>query len=427
MCGADSLAPISHALLVTTGIAVLAGCANSSLGDNAGVSVEGQGSRLTLAWESRHPWAAQLRQQAARYHIYAQYRHDSRPVEQDLGVARLDRDGAAMLFVLPDALKAPPESAICLFVSPGRQYASLPVRLTRQTAADTATFRYPAWEVSVTARTRQLFTQREVAMHAQQVSELEQQLQAMQMSLSTIGANAPQDCERLQANGRSDTGDQPADVIAPDRQAEKAQQICVRRARNVRVNYKIDLTQLTKSLLADKSLSEQDRRRAIGMLFLQHWHRWFDQTGIDYVPEIGSSSELLPMSKTTVQALRTMVDQADKDSTRREMAARSAATGMLDGYAGCLEDVGKQLVVKHEAWRIARVNQPERDRLYTERKRAECVARFQEVAQARNDLEEARRRLADKQGEAIATKDHATGAQAISTPSGPLNQISCSL
>jgi hypothetical protein len=396
----------------------LTACAGPGLGDNAGIAVQGSPDGvLQVAWDAQHPWANQMRQQSARYHLYAQYVSGGRPVEQDLGTASATPDGNGMRFLLPQALKAPPESSVCLFIGGGRASGALPVRLASADGRDTARFRFPAWEAQARLRTTDQLAQREDSALERQIAFIEGQITPMRAALQQAGLQTREDCQRLHLKNASIGQTTPADVIAPPQQGDKAQQICVRRARNMRINYKIDLPRMTQGLLADKTLAGNDRRRPLGARFLEQWQAWIDRTGMDYVPEIGPPDETLPLSGTTIEVLKAYMKSGSADDLRE------ATTGLLDGYAGCLEDVGKQLRVKHEAWDKARRMQPERDRLYLERKQAECTTRFDELARAEQDLQVKRSTLAQRQ----APNAVAPGSIPPAAGTQILNDLTCTV
>jgi hypothetical protein len=397
---------------VTAMLAALGGCASGTLGDTAGVQVEGQASSVLVSWDASHPWAAQFQGQATRFRLYAQYRSAGQPLEQDLGPPRPSGTGG-WIFELPPSMKAVPESPICLFVSASRTSPSIPVRSRARPGADTARFRFPAWEAKVSGTTRAALGERELAQLTRSVADLEAELERQREPLLKAGVRSPEDCQRLSAGAAPASAEViPADVLAPAQQADGTQRVCVRRARNMRRSppaYRVDVAEFLSRWMAETPAGANDRARLQAAQFQQHWSRWYERTGVDYTPEVGDPGDRLPTGGVLDEAI---VGWNKAGGSGSAEARRGIAAGLLDSYAGCLEDVAKQLKVKHDSWQKAQVNRPLRDRLYAERQQAACVARVNDIGRLNEALNEARSRADAKRGDAPSAPSGAPPAPA---------------
>lgn len=406
----------------------LSGCATTNLGGTVGTAVEGEGQAVDFSWIAEHPWAASF-QQAGRFHLYAQYRRDGQPVEEDLGAGRLIAQ-RQIRFSLPAALRTVPEGPVCLFVGGGRNSAAVPVRAGAGAGGDTARFRYPAWEANVGTTSARRSDERDVAELGRVIPEAERRYRAEAEALAALGVRGAEDCGRLAVPSASVDTD-PKDVVAPGIQASAAQRICVRRARNMRnpeymrnSDYRIDTYDVVshhRPAAVEANNPDASRRQAEGRMFVSHWQKWIDQTGVEYVPEVGTSSEFLPLLGTLISSVKDW--NAHRVAYPGTPAPALIVNGILDAYKGCLDDVGKQLSIKYEAWQRTRANKPERDRIYAERKRSECVARVGEQGRMGQRISELRTELAAAQARLVA----AGTVQPRSAPRRLLNGEACTL
>ncbi|MBL8434695.1 MAG: hypothetical protein JNL99_07135 [Zoogloea sp.] len=400
---------------------LVAACGTTSLGSSVGTSVEGEGSNLDFLWMAEHPWAPSF-QQSGRVRLYAQYRQGGQIVEQDLGAGRLVAQ-RQMRFVLPHSLRGVPDGPVCLFLSPGRNQAAVPVRTA--SAGETARFRHADWDGWVRANSARNNDAQDAETLARVLAEAEQRIASQDKALARYGVRQPADCARMSVPATAVEAN-PRDVIAPAQQAAASQRICVRRARNMRNQeymnpaYRVDIHEAVAQFRPETSLADSARRQADARLFLGHWQKWIDQTGADYTPELGSASELLPFAGTVPPAIKNW--NTHRQTYPGTPAPQAVVTGLLDGYKGCLEDVAKQLAVRHEAWQKARSSQPERDRLYAERKRAECSTEFAEQERLKARVGELRSELA-----AARARLGVTETTRASTARKVLNGESCSL
>ena len=380
------------------GVAALAGllvaaCGTTSLGSSVGTSVEGEGSNLDFLWMAEHPWAPSF-QQSGRLRLYAQYRQGGQTVEQDLGAGRLVAQ-RQLRFVLPHSLRGVPDGPVCLFLSPGRNQAAVPVRAA--STGETARFRHADWDSWVRANSARNNDAQDVEALTRVLADAEQRIAAQDKALARQGVKRAEDCARMNVPTTAVEAN-PRDVIAPAQQATASQRICVRRARNmrnqeyIRPEFRIDIHEAVAQFRPEAGGADMARRQADARLFLGHWQRWLEPTGADYTPELGSASEMLPLAGTVSLAIKNW--NLHRQTYPGTPAPPAVVTGLLDGYKGCLEDVAKQLAVRHEAWQKARASQPERDRLYTERKRAECSTQAAEQEQLKARVGELRAELA---------------------------------
>ncbi len=407
--------------IVASGV-LLSGCVTTSLGNSVGTSVEGEGTNLDFLWMAEHPWATSF-QQSGRIRLYAQYRRNGQAVEEELGPGRLVAQ-RQMRFVLPKSLRGVPDGPVCLFLSPGRNQAAVPVRAA--SAGETARFRDADWDSWVRANSARNSDAQEADELARVLTEAERRIAAQDKALARAGVQRPEDCARMAVPATAVEAN-PKDIFAPAQQAGASQRICVRRARNmrnqeyIRAEYRVDIHEAVTQFRPEASATEGAQRQADARLFLGHWQKWIDQTGADYTPELGSVGEFLPFAGTVGPAIKNWNIQ--RKAYPSTPAPPAVVTGLLDSYKGCLEDVGKQVAVKYEAWQRARASQPERDRLYTERKRAECTTQFA-------DQEQLRSRVGELRGELAAMKARLGAAAASSDPGATrkvLNGESCSL
>lgn len=409
------------------GCVQLAGCGTTSLGGNVGTGVEGEGQTVDFSWIPEHPWAGAF-QQSGRLRLYAQYRKDGQPVEEDLGVGRMVA-ARQIRFVLPRSLRAAPDGQVCLFLSGGRSGGAVPVRGAAGGGGDTGRFRFPAWESGVRAASARSAAERDVAELGRLIPDLERQIRTESDALAAQGVRQPEDCAHMRVAPSS--GDvAPPDVIAPGNQAGTAQRICIRRARNMRnaeymanARYRIDAQEAVSQYRPAQGEGGGDvrHRQEEARMFLGHWQKWIGQTGVEYVPEVGEPSEFLPLLGTFITAVGEW--NVHRQTYPGTPPPPVVVNGILDAYRGCLEDVGKQLTFKYEAWQKARVSQPARDRIYADRKRAECVGRVEELKRLDERLGVLRGQLTEAQGRVASQPD----AAAPSSSRRVLNGETCNI
>ena len=370
----------------------------TGLGKSVGTSVEGQGQSIDFMWIGEHPWAATF-QQTGRLHLYAQYRRDGQAVEEDLGAGKIFAQ-RQMRFTLPKALRAVPEGPVCLFFGTGRNSSAVPVRSNSASAGDTAGFRYQAWEANIRTTSSRQVDEKEVAELSLALPEAERRATSETNGLAALGVRQREDCSKMMVPTAGETV--PKDVFIAGQQTSIAQRICVRRARNQRnpeyinTDYKIDVHEAISQFRSPDGGSPQGgRRQAEVRQFLSQWQKWIDQTGVEYVPEVGSPSDFLPTVGTLDNSIKDW--NAHRKAYPGTPAPATIVNGILDAYKGCLEDVSKQLAFKLDAWQKARANQPARDRLYAERKRSECVGRVEELDRLKIRIGELRTQLAETQ------------------------------
>ena len=365
-------------------VSLIPGCA-TPLADNAGMFVEGARNTVFLTWDEDYPWTAAAKAQLPRLHLFAQYRSQSKPVEQDLGAVR-SIDQRTLTFDLPTSLRNTPDGSVCLFFSASRSGTSIPVRIKSSETNDTARFRFPTWETAATASTRAALVSRRGDNLEAEIRDLETSLEAQRAALQKMGVQTRQDCAGIGGKvGDAVPLARPREAVDPKLQEQASQRLCVRRARNLRVLTNLDPLEFTNSLSTDTAIAAGDGRRRMAATFRDLWTRWLDRTGVDYVPEVGKADDILPLNKVAEQALLAWIKSNRTDENRRVIA-----TGLVEAFEGCLDDTRKQLAIKYSAWERARREQPRRDQLYVEHERRQCVAQYGEMEKTQALLDEAK-------------------------------------
>jgi hypothetical protein len=398
----------------------LAGCAASDLDGNAAVLVSGDATSTEFSWAADHPWVRQFQAQGSRIRLYAQYRSAGQPVEQDLG-AGTPVSAAQLRYRLPTTLRAvPDDGAVCLFLSTSRTGAAIPVRLSAKAQGDTARFRNPAWEGQVRTSTRSSLVQRDIDELTQGIAALDRSISGVQQGIAAMRVGSVADCPNAKRTAARNAQDDEPKVMSMDEIPDGAQRVCVRRARNMRNAQVVDVPQLVKQFNADQRTPGTARAHELAQKFQQHWAKWLSATGAGYVPEVGRATDTLP----TGGALDGQIKQLNGNPASAPTLAPLVAMGLLDSYAGCLEDVGKQLRAMRDAQLHEQTNKPMRDQAYAEHVQKQCVANFDQLAKLTVERGEQQSRLVERQE---ALKQTASGR--VAAPSGlvPLNQLECNL
>jgi len=404
---------------------LLAACATGSLGNNVGTLVEGEGANIDFSWVPDHPWSNSFRQ-PGRLHLYAQYRRNGEPVEEDLGAGRSTAQ-RQLRFELPKGLRGLPDGGVCFFLGAGGNGGTVPVRTASKTGGDTVRFGYPSWSAYVRESGARYVDQREADERARTLTAAEQRAAAETASLAKIGVQRREDCTRLAA-ATAAGGSVPKNVLAPREQALVAQKICVRQARNMRnpemtqASDQVDAYDVIKRYPFDALSPESARRQTEARQFLAHWQRWFDQTGVNYVPEVGSASDHLPVVHSVMPIIKNW--NVERQANPATPAPGAIVFGLLDAHKGCLDDVTKQLAFKYDAWQKARANQPVRDRLYAERQLAECTGRVDDLTTLQSRIGDLRRQMAADRARLSESPEPAPFASSGRTV---LNGHTCSL
>jgi hypothetical protein len=404
---------LSRALVVTALGGLVAGCA--TLGDDAGIRVAGDATALEVTWTTAHPWAQQLGRQASQWHLYAQYRNGQQLFEQDLGAAQ-SRLGEGWRFPLPDVLKRLPEASVCLFIGEMHTGSGLPVRLQTAAGYDTARFRNPAWEARVIDHTRSTERQHQAEALEASARQLADALASARKALHQRGIDSAADCARAPGESQDATAfpARPDDVTPPEQQAATAHRMCVRRARNIRRRLLksgaplLDMAEFISQARSQGRFAPGDRLTPLADGFLRDWDIWHEHTGADYVPELGAEDALLPMGEVLLDRLGSWIEAGRHADPAVE---RQLAGGLLDAYAACVEDVGKQLTVSYEEWQRARIARPLRAQAYAERERTACIGELKHI----DDLETAVRAAEDRAHQAKETP-----GQVAAVPPAPL-------
>lgn len=422
MSGNRKVRGLRAALASVMSSCLLIGCATNPK-DVTGITVSGSRDQINVNWNQGHPWAGHFQSNPGRFRLFAQYRSGDKNVEQEIAAATLNESGG-WTFKLPDALRQKADSQVCLLISERRSAQGIPVR-GAVGDRDTARFRYEEWEKLVLVRTNS-------KQDAQLVGQLESNLQRVSELLSIEKARLPggvrtvSDCERaVKTEFDSNSQSRPKDVVDMARLDSVSEKVCVRRARNMRIysgkGLSVDMAAQVSNYLKATSDKSSDRLRNAAIKFAEHWNRWFDSAGVEYVPEVGSSQDGLPV----VGVVRSEIFRWNQSKEFQSSArADFIVAGLLEAYDGCLQDVRKQLVIKRDSWERAHEYQPLRDKKYAEKKVSECAAQVARVDSIARDVEDLKLRL-DAKRQDLAKRsyrlpDYASG-------SFSLNGNACSL
>ena len=371
--------------------------------------VSADGRRLSLTWHKSHPWDEALRKDGAELRV--RYPTGSREATEGLGRGTADsKNPRHLTFSLPETLSSDVVGSVCLFLqTPARR--AVPVRRATVGDADTAGFRYEAWERQL----RQATDLRVVRARVQSVSaELDAataRVDAQERRVADLGASDVAACEQLSVPVVA-PGPRPPDVIDPPAQDAAARRVCVMRAANgfaTRLGYaagrlKQKLAAATKAQDAEAALealslafspafsgpldatprqlvegiaaalgpgsASLNARRSELTTFVRDWGQ-FVTTLKDYQPPLGDSDEYLGWPSTARGvalrvfgrdlASRLNVSWAVQDlpePTTRDL--ESILGSALDAYAGCVDDGVKQLAIKYRNWQDLRSAAPQR-------------------------------------------------------------------
>ncbi len=409
--------------IVCCGIVFMGSCA-STPNKNADVEVIGNGSIVQFSWATDHPWAKQFQAQGMRMHLFAQYKSASLPVEQDLGVG-IYAPPTQVRFQLSDTLLAVPDGPVCLFLSTSRAASAIPIRMPSDHQADTARFRNPAWEHHAVVSTRTSLTAKQERELSESLTALDQQIDLAHKLATKDGIATAADCVNVKATS-SNLSDSMQGVLEPAEQEDGAERVCVRRARNMRnslmINskYLVDLEKMVNNLTIPRGAANSAVINVQIQTFQANWNKWISKTGVDYVPEVGTDSNFLPMGGILLSQL----EQMNKSSVRDSDLEKTITMGLLDSYSGCLEDVKKQLNQKYVSWVHEQTNKPAREAAHSEYIRKQCVAQFDKVDALVKEKQELQHRA--QQSHSV-TSYYDGNEDALQSGLQQLNQVDCSL
>lgn len=406
-----------------------AGCATQGLGDRVGTTVTGGEREVVLTWVPEHGWDANLGSRGAQ--LFAEYRTAaSGLVREPLATARA-QGNRTIRFPLPEALRAPPTGAVCLFIQPVGMQMLLPVRKAGMAGTDSARFRHASWEATAAAKVASAVTDRQAQALRQRLTAYDAEVQRRENALATRGWAQPAACESIKTT-TTDTRT-PYDVLPPEQHDQAARRVCVHRFAVARMlvddsqaalarqptEAVVEMAQLRMThlahatpLLADRLLKESatwpadlagasQKRQREAREFLADWQRWRDQVGERYVPHVGKQNDYLSLN-AHARELQAKLLKRDRDGVRvdESMAALSPrdrlglAGASLDAYFGCTEDVRKQLATKHDAWLALSREGPQRDRMRREFFVQECRNEHGRLQSLRSERDQVQAQLA---------------------------------
>jgi hypothetical protein len=426
----------------TAGLAVaatLAGCvALAAQGkDTMWSTVSAQGPSVSLSWNKDHPWDKVLGSGGAQ--LIARYRGDGRgDTTEVMSVATGgDRTDRTFRFTLPNDLRSRPLGPICLLIQlPGRKV--LPVRRASKEDADTAGFRYEAWERQVRQRSDQLAAERRVAQAEQALTIAAQNVARQETVVSGRGWSDRESCNNAAAPTAADTALQPYDVVAPSDQDDIARRVCVYRVWNGRVATERYVANRLETQVA-KLAAARDQQQALELLmgvfgdafvlpdvagplleeliqtgeagdlaarmaqaaeFRRDWER-LSPSMAGYQPHLGKANDMLGMPSTGGQvafrvfgiplARRIKAEWAVEGLPAASATDKAGVVGIaLDAYFGCLDDGRKQLKIKWDNWQALKASAPRRAAATQDFFVRECqqeVDRLQKVKAERATME----------------------------------------
>jgi hypothetical protein len=405
---------------------------------------------VILSWDKSHPWSKDFEGRGAE--LVARYRTGGREVSERLVAGVSDRADRRLTFALPEGVRGRAEGPVCLFVQvAGRRV--LPVRRSARANADTAGFRYPAWDARVRARTESDVARERVAAAERALAvadgNLSRQLRAAsERRWTTLAA-----CDAPAVRAPRPLV-KPYSVVSPDEQDDVARRVCVHRthvtgqgltngtfhttvrARLTALARERDRSQVQQMLLATffrgadvfevagrlfdqlKASGRADAafirdREPQAIAFLRDWQRW-QPTLARYAPHVGAPDEEIGWPSTAAHLrLRLGADWlrerfgADAVWALEGVEPPTLAEGQaivgaaLDAYNGCVADTRSQLATNYDEWQELVASEPARvaaERDFLVRDCRAGVTRLEELQRERArfeaQLHEAREALA---------------------------------
>lgn len=394
-----------YKLAATAAVLVLAGCAASSLGDNLGTDVVGEGSSVALSWDARHAWHTQLSARGAQ--LVAEYAVEERGlVREVLGTARPVRE-RSIVFPLPEALKNVPKGEVCLYVQMPATNALLPVRMARA-GQDTARFRYAAWEAQVASQSKLKYLAIDAETVEKELRGTRELRERRAASLAQRGIGSVQACDAIGTQRGVSTERAPISVVPAAQQDGVARQVCIGRIDYSRRLFlgrlaaekpenrealikKFSVLAMAAPQAAEMLLKMQPSAEGIATASLQErqkqarvlaedWRRYSPTVGKDFWPPFGKSDDYLEAigeaKGGNEYLLRQLYGEAHglpavstTPSTRDFFGALGA---LMDAYSGCVEDGKRQLKAIADNWTALQATSPERERRVREYQVAEC-------------------------------------------------------
>ena len=373
--------------------------------DTLDTKVVAAGNTITLSWDKKHPWDADLI--AHGVSLFAEYKTKSNGVVAE----RLQAAGPSgtnnrfIHFRLPDALIAAPQGAVCLYFQlPNRKL--LPVRRADPQILDTARMRYEPWETVAVRNSQEKSHDAQLAALEGAIDQRSAEIGAAEKALNSKGWTSAASCQAL-PRPQFVSGQRPFDVVDPAQQEDVARRVCVSRIRYAdeyldelfRGRFKdapapkkealfdelalswvmLSPDELASILqLARQDASNPDLRQRQEQLreFRTDWAHW-SPSAESYTPQLGGKTDL---DFLTFQTFLEESCKADKQSCDRLVYLIAShlrnpanlssqppppstfilgyAGGALEAYSRCVVDDQKELKTKYDAWQQLQKDAP---------------------------------------------------------------------
>lgn len=374
-----------HPFAVVALAGLLTACVSKLDPKTAGTQLLGNKDKVRLLWTTDHPWAAGLARANGRIVLIGQYRAESGMVEERLSVGQLSN--MEIEFNLPKALRTIPKGSVCLFIAESNRQNAIPIRLDTSRGGDTAKFRHDVWERSIRLETiSRVRSEQAIALNISTES-IRQELEIIKQRLASRQLVKASDCDRIKSTESSESA--IPELIDTKQQNDISQRVCVRRARNMsllRPEYRVDVHAFASALSNNSYADSPELAKSRAVRYIQHRSQWGSLTGPEYTPEVGSSSEILPVGKVVAEILARFNSSG---GVVLSTEGRDAAIGLMEAHSACLEDVEKQVRLRSDAWARARNNRPLREKMYMERLREQCQSDFKYIEELQSSLRSA--------------------------------------
>jgi hypothetical protein len=425
--------------------------------DTLDTKVVAEGNTITLSWNKKHPWDADLI--AHGVSLFAEYKTKSNGVVAE----RLQAAGPSgannrfIHFRLPDALIAAPQGAVCLYFQlPNRKL--LPVRRADPQILDTARMRYEPWETVAVRNSQEKSHDAQLAALESAIDQRSAEIGAAENALNTKGWTSAASCQAL-PRPQFVSGQRPFDVVDPAQQEDVARRVCISRIRYAdeyidelfRVRFKdapatkkeavfhelaLSWVMLSPDELASiLQLSRQDasnpdirQRQEQLREFRTDWAHWAPSAE-SYTPQLGGKTDL---DFLTFQTFLEESCKADKQSCDRLVYLIAShlrnpanlssqppppstfilgyAGGALEAYSRCVVDDQKELKTKYDAWQQLQKDAPALAEQAHNELVASCQRQFTALDQLRADKDSLEAQYRAASGPQVTTPNDVSAA-----------------
>ena len=429
-----------------------------------------EGRVISLSWDKAHPWDAILTASGAQ--LVARFVVEGgKEITEPLAQASVrPSDERTVRFPLPETLRANPIGPVCLVIQlPDRRV--LPIRRASPQLADTAGFRYDAWDRQVRQRTQARAAEEGVTQAQRALTLSTQSIANQQGTVTSRGWSSVEACSAIPVPV-STAPVRPFDALDPIEHEDAARRTCVRQvwvADLVTANY----VQKRLPALMQKYGEARDVEAArssleavfdsafvgpggnvTGLLnaiverlgagngtvtarlsqlndFLRDWTRW-STTAESYKPPFGDANEYLKWPSTAGAAAFRIFAANVAESMNAAWAVRdlpaasprdleSFLGASLDAYAGCVDDGRKQLKTKWDNWQAEQKSAPQFAAAARDFLVRECRQEVGLLAKLKADHTALEQQLARAQQALTA----ASAARPLATKPEILNNASC--